>query len=265
MPINAKLGGVGGEVKTAEIKLRLPWTIGRGRGCTIMLPQALVSRQHCELFENSGKLMVRDLGSLNGTFVNNQKIAEPSAINSEELLTIGTVTFRAVYETGVNAEPPEGPPPVMKTAAKDTLPAQIVPDDSLQDDTSQPLEISDFDFEDTVRPGGDEGAPAAPLQAAKTPAKPLEMPSIQVGASKPAAAPAAPAVSATAAKPAPIPVPAPAAVAPAPLPIPSKPAAAAFPAPTPAAAPAPAAKQNEEEKEEEEDDFQDFLKSLGSK
>ncbi len=43
MPINAKLVVVGGEVKTAEIKLRLPSTIGRGRGCTIMLPQALVS------------------------------------------------------------------------------------------------------------------------------------------------------------------------------------------------------------------------------
>jgi pSer/pThr/pTyr-binding forkhead associated (FHA) protein len=53
MPLSAKLVVVGGEVKSAEIKLRLPCTIGRGRGCTIMLPQALVSRQHCEIFESA--------------------------------------------------------------------------------------------------------------------------------------------------------------------------------------------------------------------
>ena len=45
--------------------------------------------------------MVRDLGSLNGTFVNNQRITE-SPIAPGELLTVGTVTFRAVYEA---AEP----------------------------------------------------------------------------------------------------------------------------------------------------------------
>jgi|GEM_PF-1482744 len=97
MALNAKLVVVGGEVKTAEIKLRLPSTIGRGRGTTIMLPHPLVSRQHCELFEAGGKLMVRDMGSLNGTFVNNQRITE-SVIMPGELLTIGAVTFRAAYE-----------------------------------------------------------------------------------------------------------------------------------------------------------------------
>jgi len=97
MALNAKLVVVGGEVKTAEIKLRLPSTIGRGRGTTIMLPHPLVSRQHCELFEAGGKLMVRDMGSLNGTFVNNQRVTE-SVIMPGELLTIGAVTFRAAYE-----------------------------------------------------------------------------------------------------------------------------------------------------------------------
>jgi pSer/pThr/pTyr-binding forkhead associated (FHA) protein len=97
MPLNAKLVVVGGDVKTTEIKLKLPSTIGRGRGTAIVLPHPLVSRQHCELFEADGQLMVRDLGSLNGTFVNNQRVTE-SPIPPGELLTIGTVTFRAVYE-----------------------------------------------------------------------------------------------------------------------------------------------------------------------
>ncbi len=99
MSLNVKLVvvGVGGDVKTTELTLRLPSTIGRGRGTAIILPHPLVSRQHCELFESDGQLMVRDLGSLNGTFVNNQRITE-SLIAPGELLTVGTVTFRAVYE-----------------------------------------------------------------------------------------------------------------------------------------------------------------------
>ena len=115
MPLNAKLVVVGGEVKTAEIKLRLPSTIGRGRGATIMLPHPLVSRQHCELFETDGRLMVRDLGSLNGTFVNNARIAGDAALPPGELLTVGAVTFRAMYETEESNAPPEGPGPQLKS------------------------------------------------------------------------------------------------------------------------------------------------------
>ncbi|MBC7852409.1 MAG: FHA domain-containing protein [Pirellulaceae bacterium] len=259
MPINAKLVVVGGEVKTAEIKLRLPCTIGRGRGCTIMLPQALVSRQHCELFESSGKLMVRDLGSLNGTFVNNQKIAEASPVNSEELLSIGTVTFRVVYEGAGASSPPAGPGPVMKSSANETLPAvgaaAAAPAEAPinSDDSSQPLEIGEFDFEETVRPSSDTVSPA-----------PLPMPVISVGepAKKPAAVAPVPKPVAASAKPiAPIPVPAPAAAA-KPIPVPAAkpvvPAAAA----APAAAKSPDAPETEEAVEAE-DDFQDFLKSLG--
>lgn len=267
MPINAKLVVVGGEVKTAEIKLRLPCTIGRGRGCTIMLPQALVSRQHCELFEAGGKVMARDLGSLNGTFVNNQKIAEPSPVNSEELLTIGTVTFRVVYEGAGASTPPPGPGPVMKSSAKETLPAAAVapvaeaaPAEAPinADDSSQPLEIGNFEFEETVRPSSETVSPAPAIKT-KTPSGPLAIPTIGEPAKKPAAA--APAPVAANAKPIP-PVPAPAAKpAPAPAAKPGVPAAAVTPAP-PSGVPAAKAPEAEEEAEEE-DDFQDFLKSLG--
>jgi pSer/pThr/pTyr-binding forkhead associated (FHA) protein len=96
---NVTLVVVGGEVKTTEIKIKLPSTIGRGRDLAVVLPHPLVSRTHCELYEADGKLMVRDLGSLNGTFVNNERITE-SPLAPGELLTVGTVTFRAVYDAG---------------------------------------------------------------------------------------------------------------------------------------------------------------------
>ncbi len=94
--MEAKLIVVGGDAKTTEIKLKLPTIIGRGRGATLTLPHPLVSRQHCEIYESEGQLFVRDMGSLNGTFVGNEPITE-AALPPGELLTVGAVTFRAIY------------------------------------------------------------------------------------------------------------------------------------------------------------------------
>jgi pSer/pThr/pTyr-binding forkhead associated (FHA) protein len=94
--MEAKLIVVGGDAKATEIKLRLPTIIGRGRGATLTLPHALVSRQHCEIYEAQGQLHVRDMGSLNGTFVGNEPITE-APLPPGELLTVGAVTFRAIY------------------------------------------------------------------------------------------------------------------------------------------------------------------------
>ncbi len=117
MSLNVTLVVVGGDVKTPEIKLRLPSTVGRGRDCTIMLRHPLVSRQHCEIFEVGGGLMVRDLGSLNGTFVNNLRIEGDAPLPPGQLLTIGTVTFRAMYDlNSVDSAPPTTPAPQMKTS-----------------------------------------------------------------------------------------------------------------------------------------------------
>jgi len=99
---NVKLVVVSGEVKTKELNIKLPSTIGRGRTTAVILPHPLVSRNHCELYEADGQLMVRDLGSLNGTFVNNERITE-SRLAPDELLTVGTVTFRVVYGSAQKA------------------------------------------------------------------------------------------------------------------------------------------------------------------
>jgi len=104
MTINVTLVVVGGDVKTTEIKPRLPAILGRGRGATILLPHPLVSRQHCELYEANGQLMVKDLGSLNGTYVGQDKIAE-CILAPDSLLTVGSVTFRAVYEMNGTSVP----------------------------------------------------------------------------------------------------------------------------------------------------------------
>jgi len=101
----AKLVVVGGDAQQAEIDLKLPLLVGRGRDVALTVPHALVSRRHCEIIERNGRLVVRDLGSLNGTFVNNQRIETEQVLEPDQLLTLGTVTFRAVYR--VNSESAE--------------------------------------------------------------------------------------------------------------------------------------------------------------
>ena len=94
--MHAKLVVVEPPSQIREYEVALPLTIGRGREAGLQLPHALVSRLHCELFEDHGRLVVRDLGSLNGTFVAGRRV-DSAPIGSGELLTIGSVTLRAVY------------------------------------------------------------------------------------------------------------------------------------------------------------------------
>ncbi len=96
--LKAKLVVVGGDAKAAEVRLKLPTVIGRGKEAGLTVPHGLVSRRHTEIFEKNGRLFVRDLGSLNGTYVNNTKIESEQPLEPNQLLTLGNITFRAVYE-----------------------------------------------------------------------------------------------------------------------------------------------------------------------
>jgi pSer/pThr/pTyr-binding forkhead associated (FHA) protein len=185
MLLNVKLVAVSGEVKTTEINLKLPSIIGRGRGLAVVLPHPLVSRNHCELFEADGKLMVRDLGSLNGTFVNNERITE-SALAPGELLTVGAVTFRAVYDAPGKSDDESKTRSIPKTSDKTVRlnkggTVQLKPS-SKQPPAESDEELLDVDFgqplfaDSEMAPGGaGHTTQRVPLTGAddksKTPAK----------------------------------------------------------------------------------------------
>lgn len=62
--------------------------LGRETNCNIVLPDANASRQHAQITYNNGLWLVNDLGSTNGTFVNNQEITTRE-IHSGDVITIG--------------------------------------------------------------------------------------------------------------------------------------------------------------------------------
>lgn len=96
MVLPFKLKVVGGDLEASEVMLALPATLGRAPDLSLTLLHPLVSRHHCEIYQADDQIRVRDLGSLNGTFIGSQRI-DDSPILPGELLTVGTVTFRAEF------------------------------------------------------------------------------------------------------------------------------------------------------------------------
>jgi len=67
--------------------------IGRDEVSFIRMTSADVSRQHCSLTPTDKGLLVRDLGSQNGTIVNNVRIESETLLQPGDLLQIGPIQF----------------------------------------------------------------------------------------------------------------------------------------------------------------------------
>lgn len=80
--------------------------IGRRPDCDVRVPIMRVSRKHCRIVFKGGKATIQDLGSTNGTFVNDDRIMERE-ITAGDVLTVGAVKFTLQ----VDGKPKEIAPP----------------------------------------------------------------------------------------------------------------------------------------------------------
>jgi pSer/pThr/pTyr-binding forkhead associated (FHA) protein len=68
-------------------------TVGRGSGCGIVLADDhYVSTVHARVFRRDGTLHVEDLGSRNGTFVNDHRIDGPTPLRRGDRVKFGSTT-----------------------------------------------------------------------------------------------------------------------------------------------------------------------------
>jgi len=63
--------------------------IGRESGCQIRPEDTYISQQHARIFERNGSWVVEDLGSTNGTYLNQQKVTVPSQISPGDRIRVG--------------------------------------------------------------------------------------------------------------------------------------------------------------------------------
>ena len=96
-------------------------TVGRVKECEIQLQDHAVSRRHCTIEARGQELIVTDLESANGTFVNDRLIRTAS-VRSADVIRVGSVAIKV----GGRPEPATGRhEPTLTTAGHDRLESVI--------------------------------------------------------------------------------------------------------------------------------------------
>ncbi len=68
-------------------------TIGRAHGCDIVIDHPTVSRQHASIKLEGEQFRLFDLGSSNGTFLDDQRVRDPLVLEDGALVRFGAVEF----------------------------------------------------------------------------------------------------------------------------------------------------------------------------
>jgi pSer/pThr/pTyr-binding forkhead associated (FHA) protein len=71
-------------------------SVGRGQESRIFLDDVTVSRKHAEIVHGDGGYRIRDVGSLNGTYVNRVRVDAVDLRNGDEI-QVGKYRFRFVF------------------------------------------------------------------------------------------------------------------------------------------------------------------------
>lgn len=114
--------------------------IGRFLECDLQLPFSDISRHHTRLFKAaSGEWLVEDMGSTNGTLLNNSPLTHPHVVNQGDVIYLGHRINLIVVLAADRADPqlpeigtmPEGVTILGK--AKELQKQWIEPDTKLED------------------------------------------------------------------------------------------------------------------------------------
>jgi len=74
-----------------------PFIIGRDKKCHLFLSSEKVSRRHTEIYLQDEYLRVRDLDSMNGTFINGKRISGSEFLRDDDTLALADQEFRVFY------------------------------------------------------------------------------------------------------------------------------------------------------------------------
>src|ERR1700733_12452851 len=102
------------------------YVIGREPGCEVHVEAELVSRRHAQLTVNFDHVLIEDLGSSNGTFVNGEPVKEATRLWPNQKIQIGSarVEIRRIKTV---------PPPDVSLAPQTAAVQRLLPEDFLRE------------------------------------------------------------------------------------------------------------------------------------
>jgi DNA-binding CsgD family transcriptional regulator len=90
---------------TLFIKINtFPFVIGRDKKCNLFLSSKNVSRRHSEIFLQGEHPAVRDLKSMNGTFVNGRRVTGSVPLRAEDTLGFADQEFKVYFTDNKTAD-----------------------------------------------------------------------------------------------------------------------------------------------------------------
>jgi pSer/pThr/pTyr-binding forkhead associated (FHA) protein len=85
-----------GERREFDLK-RTVSIIGRAGDCDFQIPLPMISRRHCQITRKSDRVLVKDLGSSNGSYINNKRVLQ-AEVHGGDILTVGPVVFTILID-----------------------------------------------------------------------------------------------------------------------------------------------------------------------
>ncbi len=80
-----------------------PFQVGRRPSATMCVPHSAVSSLHAELIDMGTALVLRDLGSTNGTFVNGQRVRDVVELQPEDRVQFASIPFRVARQAAATS------------------------------------------------------------------------------------------------------------------------------------------------------------------
>ncbi|MEX1039875.1 MAG: SpoIIE family protein phosphatase [Pirellulaceae bacterium] len=112
-----------------DVGSRIPLTgdkyvLGRHPDCDIVVEVGAVSRYHAQIVKQAGEYVAEDLGSRNGTFINDIQIHAAKVLSSGDSIRVCDITFEfhhdSVVHNSIDAPPNRG-----ASSVSDTVPRQL--------------------------------------------------------------------------------------------------------------------------------------------
>jgi len=79
-----------------RIEISSPITLGRSSECDVSVQDTYISSRHARLMNDNGELSIEDLGSTNGTYVNQELVKGRMQLDRGDIVQVGGVIFEVV-------------------------------------------------------------------------------------------------------------------------------------------------------------------------